>query len=307
MTIDIDELIQQGVELQQAGDFAGSLAAFSKIVEADPTHAQAWYCKGIAHAEIQEFDQAIAAYRLSIEHAGERASMPLYNLGNLYQELHKPKEALLCFEEATQVDPEMADAWVNMGRIFDDLGSHQTAIECYDVALTLDDEDFVTWSNRGNSLRSLQQHEDATLSYRKALEFNADDFAAQVGLGVSLVEMGDVEPGLKLLTDAIETCGHPLAIFEKATALGKLDRNSEAIELFDRALEIGFHSREVLNNRAECLAKVDKTDEALKSFDRAIEVDKSFAPAYFGKARVLLNQDRLEGKQSRCQAIAISR
>ena len=302
----VDELIQQGIEQQRAQDFGSSIATFARIVELDPEHAQAWYCKAIGHGSIGETDEAIAAYQKSIEFAGEQAALPLFNLGNLYQDLGEETNAAKCFQRATEVDPTMVDAWINLGRILDDRLNHETAIQCYDVALQIDADESMAWSNRGNSLRSLGQFEDAIESYRKALALDAEDFAAQVGLGACLAETGEIQAGLKLIDDVIEVTGHPLALFEKATVLGKADRSEDAVAAYDQVLQVGFRSPEIWNNRGECLAKLDRIDDALESFDQSIAGNNEFGPAYFGKARVLVNAGRIdEAKTVFDQLIAI--
>jgi tetratricopeptide (TPR) repeat protein len=52
------------------------------------------------------------------------------------------------------------------------------------------------------------------------------------------------------------------------------------------------------NNRGEVLSRLGRIQESLASFDRALELDPGFAPALFGKARVLYHGGRhSEAKQ----------
>lgn len=289
----VDELIQQGIEQQQTGNHDGSVVTFSEIVLLDPEHAQAWYCKAIGHGNLGQNDEAIAAYRKSVKFAGDQAALPLFNLGNLYQDLGDDGEAALCFQQATEIDPTMVDAWINLGRIRDDRHEHSAAIECYDVALRINEDESMAWSNRGNSLRSLNRIDEAIETYRKALALDDEDFAAQVGLGACLAETGEFEAGMKLIDKVIELSGHPLARFEKATMLAMADRNEEAAAAYDDVLQVGFRSPEIWNNRGECLAKIDRIDDALDSFDQSIAGNIEYGLAYFGKARVLVNAGRI--------------
>jgi tetratricopeptide (TPR) repeat protein len=271
-----------------------AVEAFAAAVALDPEHGQAWYCKGIVHRQLEEYEAAIEAYEQSAKFAGENAALPLFNLGNLYQELGEMLQAARCFRQATEADPTMADAWINLGRILDDSGEHAAAIKCYDVALQIEPEDVMAWSNRGNSLRSLKRFEESLESYRKALQLDSEDFAARIGIGACLVECGQPKEGLDALQSALDATPHPMAMFELATALGKTDRYDEAVSMFDTLIENEFVSAEVWNNRAECLAQLERIDDALESFDRGIEFDDQFAPAWFGKARVLVNAERID-------------
>lgn len=291
---DADALTNHGLQCLEDGDTAGAVEAFAAAVQLDPEHGQAWFGKGCAHGELGQYQDAIHAYEQSVQCAGERASLPLYNLGNIYQELERFQEAARCFHRATQVDPTMADAWINLGRILDDSGQHDAAIECYDTALDIEPDDVTAWSNRGNSLRALERFEDALESYDKALEIDAEDLAACIGVGSCLIECGQTEQGLVALQEATQQTRHPLAMFELGTALGKTGQHEAAVTMFDTLIEHEFVSAEIWNNRAECLASLQQIDDSLKSFDSAIEYDAQFAPAWFGKARVLVNAERID-------------
>jgi superkiller protein 3 len=291
---DPDSLTAQGMEYMQKGDAGRAVKAFAAAVELDPQHGQAWYGKGCAHGELGQHDEAIHAYEQSAQFAGERAGLPLFNLGNLYQELEQPQAAVRCFLQAVQADPTMADAWINLGRLVDDSGEHGAAIEYYDIALQLAPDDVTAWSNRGNSLRSLERFEEGLASYRKALELDGDDLAARVGSGACLIECGQPEAGIEALAKALEETRHPVAMFELATAMAKTDQHAAALSMFDSLIEAEFVTAEIWNNRAECLARLGQIEASLESFDRAIAFDAGFAPAWFGKARVLVNAERIE-------------
>lgn len=294
---DPDALTARGMKCMQRGDARQAVELFAAATSLDPGHGEAWYGKGCAHAQLGEHDDAIQAYEQSARFAGERASLPLYNLGVLYQELARPHDAVRCFRRVTESDPTMADAWINLGRLTDDAGHHVEAIQYYDTALELAPDDAMAWSNRGNSLRSLDRFDEALDSYQKALALDEDDFAAKIGVAACLVEYGQPEKGIADLQALSSAVDHPLVRFELATALAKTEQPEAALALYDRLLAAKFLSAQIWNNRAECLARLGQTEAALESFGRAIEFDPQFAPAWFGKARVLINSDQLAEAQ----------
>lgn len=284
----------EGLEHLQNNELEKAITSFAMAVELDPEFGQAWFGKGTAHAELREYEDAIHAYQQSIRFAGDKAALPLFNLGNLYQELGENGEAARLFHLAVKEDPTMADAWINLGRILDDSGNHTTAIECYDIALQIEPTDTTAWSNRGNSFRGRDEFEEAIASYEKALEFDASNLAARLGRGGCLVDCGKAEEGLVALQTTVEESQHPLALFEFGTALAKIGEHQKAIVMYDTLIENSFETAEVWNNRGECLAKMDQIDKALSSFDNAMQLDERYAPALFGKARVLANAQRLD-------------
>ena len=61
-------------------------------------------------------------------------------------------------------------------------------------------------------------------------------------------------------------CGH---------ALYGLNRNEEAIEMYDRALRIHPTNEAAINNKGQALNKLKKYPEAMKCFDIALTINKN--------------------------------
>src|SRR5690349_20200542 len=104
---DIGTLVAEGHSLLQAGKAAKAAAKFKQATEADPTHAEAWYCLGTIHSGSGELEQAIACYQQSAQYAPvEKQAIPLFNMGNALQALGRVDQALEIFTLVTNVDPE---------------------------------------------------------------------------------------------------------------------------------------------------------------------------------------------------------
>jgi tetratricopeptide (TPR) repeat protein len=65
----------------------------------------------------------------------------------------------------------------------------------------------------------------------------------------------------------------------KGTALIQLDRASEAVAAFDRAIELDPNLAEAWNNRGAALWQVRRFEEALASVERAIQIQPNYADA----------------------------
>lgn len=288
-----EEQLAAGMAAMEKGNSAEALELFDSVIESDPANAQALYFKGCACSETGQYLEAIAAYERCVEHAGDRASLPLFNMGVAFQELGEPGKAIEAFQGAIASDPTMADAWTNIGRLLDDLGDSDMAIECYNTALQIEPNDVTALSNRGNSLRALRKFSEADASYEAALTENPQDLAARIGRGICRFELGDLEEGLHRLRSIIEQTGHSVARFEYSLLLCQQNRFDEALASLDRIVEDESGSPEIFNNRGECLAKLGRPEEALTSFDQSLALAEDFTGALFGKARLLVNLDRI--------------
>lgn len=189
VTLDADSLMEEGLELLDAGEPKKAVEKFRLATEADATSGQAFYGLGCALAELDRHQEAVAAFAKSAKLSPDHATLPLYNMGNSLQELKQFDKAIEAFRQVTRLDPTEADAWTNLGRLLDDQGKHSEAIECYETALKHAPRDVVTLTNRGNSLQALGRFQEAIVSYDKALSIEPEDPIAKAAKTACLARL----------------------------------------------------------------------------------------------------------------------
>ena len=101
--LDADEAFARAEESEQAGDLAS---------------AERWY--------------QLAARLDSAE-----AVIP-FNLGNVLDELNRPREAEIAYREAVARDPHLADAWYNLAILQEKLGKEDEALASYERAIAIE-------------------------------------------------------------------------------------------------------------------------------------------------------------------------
>jgi tetratricopeptide (TPR) repeat protein len=140
--VDTDRLMDVGLEYmginrhEQAADTFERVARFA---EDDRLEQEAWVNKGVAHAEMEEYDRAIGAYREALDvdaDAGHAASAET-NLAYALWEFGRTEEALEHAERAVELDPRFGQAWYNRGFFLNERGLHEDAVNCFDNAVRL--------------------------------------------------------------------------------------------------------------------------------------------------------------------------
>ena len=140
--VDTERLLDVGLEYmginrhEQAADTFERVAHFA---EDDLVEQEAGVNKGAAHAELEEYDRAIGAYReaLDIEDSSEHAAAAETNLAYALWEFGRTEEALEHAERAVEVDPRFGQAWYNRGFFLNERGLHEDALNCFDNAVRL--------------------------------------------------------------------------------------------------------------------------------------------------------------------------
>ncbi|MGM0448910.1 MAG: tetratricopeptide repeat protein, partial [Methanobacteriota archaeon] len=115
--VDVEQLIDVGLSYMGINRFEEATETFERaasFAEEDSLEAQeAWVNKGAAHAQLEEFDQAIGAYQeaLRIDEESEHAATAETNLAYALWESGRGEQALEHAERAVETDPRFAEAW----------------------------------------------------------------------------------------------------------------------------------------------------------------------------------------------------
>ena len=237
----------------------------------------------------------------------------------------KYEEALEAFNKALEIDPVYTEAWNNKGMTLTGLGRYEEAIVCFNMSLAIDSRDVVTWNNKGSALRDLGRYEEAIECYDKALviylqfaparnnkediltlhkpricgsfgrssgvynaalveamnnELEEDplDFTAWSVKGRVLAGFGRYEEAIECFDKALEIKPQSMSISlgEKGEAFLYLERYEEALECFDKVLEINSYNPMVLIMKGEALAGLGRYEEAIECYDKALEIEENY-------------------------------
>ena len=140
--VDADSLVDVGLEYMRINRHEQATDAFeraARYAEDDRIEQEAWVNKGAAHAELEEYDAAIGAYREAIDIDGDsdHAATAETNLAYALWEFGRTEEALEHAERAVELDPRFAQAWYNRGFFLNERGLAEDALNCFENAQRL--------------------------------------------------------------------------------------------------------------------------------------------------------------------------
>ena len=108
------------------------------------------------------------------------------------------------YNQAIELQPDYAEAYINRGNALRDLGQLEAAVESYDKAIQLRSDYVETYSNRGVALAELGQLEAAVDSYNQAIELQPDYAEAYYNRGNTLRDLGQLAKAVESYNRAIE-------------------------------------------------------------------------------------------------------
>jgi tetratricopeptide (TPR) repeat protein len=178
--VDAEKLLDVGLEYVQINRHEQATEAFERTARFadDPKIEQeARVNKGVAHAELEEYDAAIGAYReaLSIDDDSEHAATAETNLAYALWEFGRTEEALEHAERAVEIDPRFGQAWYNRGFFLNERGLAEDALNAFDNAIRLGYRSADLLEEKAIALEQLGEDERAEEVVEEAEQLRAEN------------------------------------------------------------------------------------------------------------------------------------
>ena len=102
--------------------------AYQKVIELEPSHADALGSLGRLYHEAGELEAAVVHYRRALEASGGDDATHAFNLGLALEELGRDRAAADAYNAALTIDPAFADAHLNLSRVYERLDDRVSAL-----------------------------------------------------------------------------------------------------------------------------------------------------------------------------------
>jgi tetratricopeptide (TPR) repeat protein len=178
--VDADKLLDVGLEYVQINrheQATDALERAARYADDDLIEQEARVNKGVAHAELEEYDAAIGAYReaLDIDDESEHAATAETNLAYALWEFGRTEEALEHAERAVELDPRFGQAWYNRGFFLNERGLAEDAVTAFDNAIRLGYRSADLLEEKAIALEQLGEDERAEEVAEEAEELRSDN------------------------------------------------------------------------------------------------------------------------------------
>lgn len=162
------------------------------------------------------------------------------NLGNTLLSESKIDEAILYYNEALKLAPDLSEAHINLG----------------------------------NALVKKGEINHAIIHYNKALEYKTDCFEAHYGLATALVKQGENNEAVEHYTVSLQLKpDQPEVHYNLANVLMEEGKLNEAVVHYNEALKLRPDYLEAHSNLAKALAKQGKLVEAIQHWQQLVQLN----------------------------------
>ena len=114
-----------GLDLE-AVDLGEAIDAYRRVLDMDPTHADAHVNLGRLLQQRGRTEEAARHYREALRHAPSHATAA-FNLGTVLEDQGQAADAMAAYARALAIDERLADAHYNLSRLYEKAGQPQAA------------------------------------------------------------------------------------------------------------------------------------------------------------------------------------
>lgn len=196
------------------------------------------------------------------------------NMGDVYAQQGKYKNAAKAYREALEIDPRLASAWMGLGNLYARQEKNDEAIEAYEKALKLDGELASAWRGLGDVCTRQTYYEWAIEAYEKAVSIDPELVSVWVEMGDLYAHQNRNESAIKAYTNAIEIDPKLASAWRELGNIYSQQNNHEnAINAYRKAVEIDPKAAPYWQKLGDVYTQQSLYDEAIECYKKAIEID----------------------------------
>lgn len=314
--VNVQALMQQGEEALQQKEYDQAVEAFSQVILAGATDAQAYAAisqaytgRGRAFAALKEYAAAQSDFG-DVLTGNENFVPALVARGQMLLDVNDPGQALADFDKAAKVERLNVDVLFGLGKSYVILGGQyvRQAIQPLTRVIDADPQNSEAYRLRGTAYGAMFKTELALADLEHCVSLNPDDYQAYYTLAMVLHQEERYEEAIKNMGLAISHFvpeeDAELQFYIEGyrwksvvcTELGNSLKDEPAqrlayqasLDTCDKALELLGDSpitaqwRSImLHNRGVALRMLGELNKAIEAFADALELNPDLAETYF--------------------------
>ncbi len=308
-----DKYLKRGNSRLERADYEGAVADFDKVIEENPTSAEAYRLRGFVHQQLKKNELAIADYNKAIE-LDPQSTSSLLSRARFYYDLSMFKVAIDDFNRVTKLDPESLAGWNWLGAAYDADCDLINALKCYLKATSLSPQFANAWENTGHIYRKLGMTKEAIEAYGKSIEFEPNQSRLFNIRALTMVFEGNFEGAIADLNEAVRLEPTNISsLMNRFLAFVAMERNEDARQDAEAYLKLVKDGRDSLvsltkdlvpiyqktpnpknaedyRKRGEALSASGYKFQAICDLRKAVQLDEFNTTGYTTLAKIFASQ-----------------
>ncbi|HED34791.1 MAG TPA: tetratricopeptide repeat protein [Gammaproteobacteria bacterium] len=192
----VSQAMDRAVNHHQLGRVLRAAEIYRKILNVEPTYADAKHLLGIAERQQGNFKEAIKLINAAIK-LNPGTAVYYNNLSQAYRASGDLNKAGVAGKKAISLDANIPEAHVNIGAILFENGDFNAAIEAYKKALSLRKGYIDAMLGLGDCFLKTDQFEAGLEQFQAVLLCEKDNIAALTRTGIALRLLGRIDEAIE--------------------------------------------------------------------------------------------------------------
>jgi tetratricopeptide (TPR) repeat protein/Zn-dependent protease len=186
------------------------------------------------------------------------------------------RSAILEFDRANEIDPNLVEAWTQKGYCLWCLGRQQEAATCYERSLAIDADNQYALQSLGHLLFDLTEYRSAIPHLQRTIELDEDRIESYYYLGTCWQKLDEPTLAHEVFGKAIAiepTPGRENDWWFKAICLEQLGLADKAADCYAKVLKINASNQDVRSQIGIVYVNLGRYDLAVSHLTAAIELN----------------------------------
>jgi protein O-GlcNAc transferase len=209
--MELQQLFEQGVAAQRAGQLARAESLFRQVLRADAVNVPALHMLGFVRAQQGDYDDAITLLHKAVKQ--KPGDIPiLTHYAHALLAAQRIEAALAGYDRVLAIQPDHFEALYNRGVILSQLQRFAEALGALDQALALQPDFLTAIYNRAVVLAELERYPEALACYDQVLAAEPGYAPALANRAMLVLNMCDWTRSGQILPESVASTGPPLTL-----------------------------------------------------------------------------------------------
>lgn len=271
-----DAYFRRGWAYFNQQNYDSAISDLTQAITLESDNPALYHARGKIYLDDRQYQAALDDLAIALLY--DPTDVTAYNRrGVAYDNLFDYQRAAIEFSTALQLAPDYGLIYQNIGSIAIDAGNYSLALDYSYQALEIDPYLYDVYINMGYANIELRNYEIAHANFEQYLEYYPDKYNGYAGLGVVYEMTGALDQALDYYNQALEREASSSFIYRSRGRLYyKLSRFEEAIADFDQAINYAADPASEYNTQGSIYLNLRDYPAAIERYTRSAELGGRF-------------------------------
>ncbi len=265
------------------GRHLSAIELLNKSISLNQFNSEAFFLRGIAKFELEDFLGADKDFSTSIE-LNPKNHEAFLNRGVCRSQLLQYKEAFMDYGKSVQLNDEDWRTYSNRALASLQLDRYVDVISDCNKVIDLKKANSYTYLVRGEAKAGLEMYKVAIEDFERAINLDSLAMRPVLHRGIAHSKLDEFELAIVDFNTAIKLDdASALPIFHRGVALAQMGKTAESLVDFAQVLVQHPDNGVVLFNRALVYSEMNKISLALEDYNRVVQLNPKNILGYFNR------------------------